>query len=626
MASEHLMDEDYQGRFDSQVWRRLLTHAAPYKRQLLGLTVSGAYLAGVETLIPYMTGQMIDEASRSGLTQSLYTYGGFYLGLQVTFAFAIWMFIMWAGQTATGVGYDLRKAGFQRLQELSFSYYDTRSTGWLVSRLTSDSSKLSNLLPWFLLDLVWGSLLILGITTAMLWLHWKLALVVMTIIPMLVGASVYFQKKLLSSSRRIRKTNSLLTSSFTEAVMGVRTSKALVREEANTEEFQDLSTDMYTYTVRNALQSAVYLPLITSIGSIGVGLALSVGGAGIAKTGAMGLSFGQLITFMQYATLLYMPIQEMARRFTELQSAQAAAERIQDLLDTEPAIADSPDVQRAIEAYAKVEQQDGLAMDGKPHTISDVTFDNVSFAYKKDETVLQSFNLHVKTGQTIALVGATGSGKSTIVNLLARFYEPTEGTVQVNGEDYKNRSLHWYQSQLGVMLQKPHLFRGSIQENIRYGRLDATDEEIEEAAKKVNAHSFIRKLADGYKTDVGEAGGNLSTGQRQLIALARALLADPQIVIMDEATSSIDTETERIIQEAIDKVLSDRIAFVIAHRLSTIRSADTILVIQKGHVIERGSHRQLMQRKGHYYKLYTRQFVQESHPTNLLTPATTPES
>lgn len=621
MATDHLMDEEYQGRFDSTVWRRLLSHAAPYKRQLMGLTFFGAYLAVVETLLPYLTGTMIDVARKHGLSDSLYTYGGIYFALLVTFAAAIWAFIVWAGQTATGVAYDLRQAGFKRLQELSFSYYDKRPTGWLVSRLTSDCSKLSSLIPWFLLDLVWGSLLILGIAVAMLLIHWKLALVVMVIIPMLTLASVYFQKKLLSSSRNIRKTNSLLTSSFTEAVMGVRTSKALVREEANTEEFQHLSTDMYTHTVRNALQSAVYLPLITSIGSVGVGLALAVGGTNIAKNGAMGLSLGQLITFMQYATLLYMPIQEMARRFTELQGAQAAAERVQDLLDTTPSIADSLEVIEAMSQHAKQELQDGLALDGKGSIIEDVTFDHVSFGYKEDEPVLHDFDLHIKAGQTIALVGATGSGKSTIVNLLARFYEPTAGVIRINGDDYKERSLQWLQSQLGVMLQKPHLFRGSILENIRYGRLDATDEEIMEAAKKVNAHNFVMKLSEGYQTDVGEAGGNLSTGQRQLIALARAFLADPQIVIMDEATSSIDTETERIIQTAIDQVLSDRIAFVIAHRLSTIRSADCILVISKGEVIERGNHHQLMKLQDHYYKLYTHQFVQETHPAALLQPA-----
>ncbi len=617
MSSEHVWEEDYKGKFDPQIWRRILRLARPYRKQLYGLGASGLLLAIIDTLIPILTSRLIDVASKEGLTTSLYTYGGLYALFLTTIALCVWVFIMLAGQTATGVAFDIRQSGFQRLQELSFSYYDTRSTGWLVSRLTSDCSKISSLIPWFLLDLVWGLCLVTGIVIAMLWLQWQLALVVLTIIPMLFATSVYFQYKLLDSARSIRKTNSQITANFNESVMGMRTTKALVRETENLKEFQVLSADIFQSSMKNALQSAVYLPLITTIGSVGVGLALWFGGSHVLLGRTGDLTLGQLIAFMQYATLLYMPIQEMARRFTELQSAQAAAERVQDLLDTEPAIQDSEEVQSAI-AKATQAQKEGLADDGKPHSIQNITFNNISFSYKANEPVLQNFQLEVNVGQTIALVGATGSGKSTIVNVLARFYEPTSGTILINGEDYRKRSLHWLQSQLGVMLQTPHLFRGSVRENIRYGRLDATDQEIEEAARMVNAHDFIHQLEEGYQTDVGEAGGNLSTGQRQLIALARAVVADPQIVIMDEATSSIDTETEKLIQKAVETVLSGRISFVIAHRLSTVRSADKILVIDRGQILEQGTHQQLMNQRGKYYSLYTKQFIQHSQ-THLLT-------
>lgn len=619
--SEYLLNEDYQGKFDSRVWSRLLHWGRPYRKQLLGLGAAGLVLATIDTIIPIITSRLIDVASKEGLTHSLYAYGGIYASFLVSIAVCVWIFILLAGQTATGIAYDIRTSGFKRLQELSFSYYDTRSTGWLVTRLTSDTSKISSLIPWFLLDLAWGLSLVVGIVIAMLCLKWQLALVVLSIIPPLFGVSIYFQNKLLESARSVRKTNSMITANFNESVMGIRTTKTLVREEGSLQEFQSLSGNMFHSSMRNALQSAVYLPLVTTLGSVGVGLALWSGGSHVIQNVAGGLTLGQLVAFMQYAALLYMPIQELARRFTELQSAQAAAERVQDLLDTEPEIQDSPKVKAAI-AQAQRSANSHTAEDGKQHEIKSVSFQNVSFAYKANEPVLQDFQLEVQKGQTIALVGATGSGKSTIVSLLSRFYEPTSGKILLNGEDYRERSLHWLQSQLGVMLQTPHLFRGSIQENIRYGRLDATPEEIEEAAKMVNAHHFINQLEEGYQTDVGEAGGNLSTGQRQLIALARALVANPQIVIMDEATSSIDTATEKLIQEAIDTVLQGRISFVIAHRLSTIRNADQILLIQKGRVLEQGNHSKLMNQRGAYYKLYTQQFLQRT--PGPLVPSTTP--
>jgi ATP-binding cassette subfamily B protein len=314
---------------------------------------------------------------------------------------------------------------------------------------------------------------------------------------------------------------------------------------------------------------------------------------------------------MQYASLLYLPIQELGRRFTELQAAQAAAERVQGLLDTEPEIRDSEDVAARVREGAAAAGENGAAIDGGDGRIREIEFRDVSFQYVEGEPVLDRFSLRVEAGQTVALVGPTGGGKSTIVSLAARFYEPTDGAVLINGVDYRQRSLHWLQSSLGVMLQAPHLFSGTVAENIRYGRLDATDEEVQAASRIVNAHEFIAGLDGGYGFEVGEGGHRLSTGQRQLVALARAVLADPQIFIMDEATSSVDTETERLIQAGIEAVLEDRIAFVIAHRLSTIRSADVILVIEGGHIIEQGDHETLMRQRGRYHALYTGQFARQ---------------
>ena len=612
MSHDHWEDDTYRGQLDLALWRRIAGHARPYRKPLAGLGLSGLVIAAVEVLFPLVTANVIDEASEHGLTGALYGYGAAYAALIVTFSACVWWFIVLAGRVATGVACDLRRAAFGRLQDLSFSYFDVRPVGWLVTRLTSDCTKVSSLMPWFMLDLVWGSFSIAGIMLAMFLLDTRLALVVLLFVPPLALVSVFFQRRLLESSRLIRRTNSQMTASYNESIQGVRTTKTLVRESANLGEFQEQSTAMERHSMRNALQSAVYLPTVIVLGSFGVGLALWRGGVDIRES--TGLTLGTLVAFMQYAGLFSMPIQELARRFTELQSAQAAAERVQGLLDTEPQITDSPQVQRALAAHAtqvKPAPAPGFAPDGGPDRIETIEFRDVVFRYTDAETVLDGFNLTVRAGQTVALVGPTGGGKTTIVNLVARFYDVTGGAVLINGTDVRERSLAWLQSSLGVVLQTPHLFSGTIRDNIRYADLEATNQEIEAAARLSGAHEFISGLEAGYETAVGEGGARVSTGQRQLISLARAILADPQIFIMDEATSSVDTETERLIQTGIEAVLEGRIAFVIAHRLSTIRKADLILVIDKGQTIERGTHAELIAQRGKYHALYTRQYQRE---------------
>lgn len=610
MSDMTFQEEEFSRQIDLALWRRVVRHARPYLKPLSVLAGAGMLCAGVEVMLPLATAWLIDEAIEGGANERLWILIGFYGCLCLVFSICIWVFIDMAGRIATGVAFDLRTKGFRRLQELSFSYYDVRPVGWLVTRLTSDVEKLSSLIPWFTLDLVWGVLSILGITVAMFALNWQLALAVLVIVPPLSLASIYFQRRLLDSSRNMRRTNSQITASFNEAITGVRTTKALVREGEALSEFQTLSGAMHGYCIRNSLQSAVYLPLVITLGSLGVGLALWRGGVDVLGPEST-LSLGVLIAFMQYAALMHLPIEELARRFTELQAAQAAAERIQTLLDTEPEIQDSPEVVARIIAQAEVEAKPNIAIDGGPSAINSIEFHNVSFWYKPDEPVLEQFNLTVAPGETIALVGATGGGKSTIVSLLARFYEPCDGEVLINGTDYRQRSLQWLQSNLGIVLQSPVLFSGSIRENIRYGRLDATDAEVEAAAQLVNADMFIADLDGGYEFDVGEGGSRLSTGQRQLVSLARAVLADPQIFILDEATSSVDTETERLIQDGVNRVLQGRISFVIAHRLSTIRAASRILVIDGGHIVEQGTHASLMTKRGRYYGLYVGQFARQ---------------
>jgi ATP-binding cassette subfamily B protein len=580
-------DGPISGHIDLALWARMMGHARPYRRDLAGMGATGVAIAAADTALPLVTGLLIDEAVAGVPLSELWVYGLAYVASLGIVACSIWAFIVLAGRIATGVAHDLRQAGFARFQMLSFSFYDTRAVGWLVSRLTSDVGKVANLLPWILLDLSWGTSLVVGIVVAMLYLNWQLALVVMLIVPPLVVISMVFQRWMLKSSRLVRKTNAEITAAYNEAVVGVRTTKALAREGANLVEFQHRSSAMFSFSVRNALQSAVYLPLVMLMGSVGVGLALFYDGVQVGG----GLSLGTLVAFMQYATLFSMPIQEMATQITQLQGAQAAAERVQGLLETESDI---------------VNPVDAVVPAGP---VQSVQFTGVGFAYKPGEPVLTDVGFAVSSGQTVALVGPTGGGKSTIVSLLARFYDVTEGAIRVNGVDLRRADLSWLQRQFGIVLQTPHLFRGSVADNIQYGRPEATAAAVQAAAELVHAHGFISALEQGYDTDVGEGGSRLSTGQRQLVSMARAVLADPPIFILDEATSSVDTATERLIQAGIERLLEDRIAFVIAHRLSTIRNADVVLVVSGGCIVEQGDHDSLMRQRGLYWELQRKDAV-----------------
>ncbi len=607
MSSSHL-DDDFKGKFDPRVWRKLIAYLGDHRSAVARLAGGGTAIAIIEAILPILVGKLIDEAHTNGFGGRLVPYIALYLFLFVIFAGGVWLFIRAAGEVATGVGYQLRRDCFAKLQELSFSYFDARPVGWLTSRLTSDCGRVSGILPWCILDLFWGSLLLLGSVIAMFLLNVRLSLIVLAVVPFLVLTSVVFQRLMLHSGRQSRRTNSAMTASFNEELLGVRTTKALVRETRNLSEFQVLSTKMNSWMLRNALQGSVYLPLIMTIGAAGAGLALWKGGSDLLR--GSGLTLGQLISFLQFATLFAMPIQELAQRFADILNASSAAERVVSLLETKPEIADSPAVEAAMASRA-AKPDEGTAPDGGSRRIREIVFDHVQFWYKPGVPVLHDFSLRVREGQSVALVGATGGGKSTIVSLVARFYEPRGGRILLDGIDYRERSLHWLQSNLGVIQQVAHLFSGTIRDNIRYGKLDATDAEVEAAAKRVNAHEMILSLEKGYGFEVGECGERLSTGQRQLVALARAVLRDPQIFIMDEATSSVDTATERLIQSGIDEVLRNRIAFVIAHRLSTIRRADLILVIDGGRIVEQGSHRELIAKRGRYYELYTHQYAAE---------------
>jgi ATP-binding cassette, subfamily B, bacterial len=595
-------EQEYSKKFDLGLWAKLLKYTVPYKKQMIALGFVMICVAGIDVIFPLMTKYAIDHFAVTHSLEGLKYFALGYAALVAVQAVNVYLLIAIAGKVDMGICYDIRKHGFKRLQELSFSYYDKTAVGWLMARMTSDTSRLADTIAWGMVDFVWGFTMMIGIACVMFVINWKLALLSLAVMPIVALLSLYFQQKMLKSYRIVRKTNSKITGAFNEGITGAKTTKNLVREEKNLDEFKQLTSEMYSSSVQAAIFSSIYLPLVLALGSIGTALALWFGGKGVLL---QTLSYGTLVLFVQYTIQFFEPVRELARIFAELQSAQASAERILSMVETEPEITDSKEV---IDKY-------GDSFSPKkgswPHITGNISFNNVSFAYKDGEHVLENFNLEVKAGETIALVGETGSGKSTIVNLACRFYEPTEGQVLIDGVDYTKMPIAWLQSNLGYVLQTPHLFSGTVIDNIRYGKLDATEEEVINAAKLVNAHEFISKLEKGYEGEVGEGGNRLSTGEKQLVSFARAILANPRIFVLDEATSSIDTETEHIIQEAIQTVLEGRTSFIIAHRLSTIRSADRILVIRDGKVTEQGSHKQLMKQKGYYYRLYTNQFMEE---------------
>ncbi|MDR2183670.1 MAG: ABC transporter ATP-binding protein/permease [Clostridiales bacterium] len=596
-------EQDYTKSFDISLWKKLFSFCAKYKRNFVLLFLFSVLLAVVGAIFPQMTGYAIDNIVEPRDLSSLPAFIAIYAGLIVFQAVTVFAFIFLAGRIDADVSADVREAAFHKLQNLSFSYFDNTPVGWIMARLTSDTFRLGEIVSWGVVDIVHGIFMMLAFIVFMLFTDVRLTLIMLAIVPFLVIASVYFQKRILKAHRESRKLNSKITGAYNEGISGAKTTKTLIREQKNFEEFEELSGGMRKASIKAATIGAVYFPIVLSL--TGIGVALILGEGGRAVMGGV-ISLGTLTIFVSYVMQMSEPVMEIARVLSEMQAAQASAERTVSLLEAAPDVVDSDEI---IAKYGDFENP-------KPETWDkikgNITFKDVSFHYKTGEKVLSHFDLDVRPGEKIALVGETGSGKSTIVNLLCRFYEPTSGQILIDGMDYRERPQIWLQSNLGYVLQSPHLFSGTVRDNIRYGKLEATDEEIVRAAKIVDAYNFIMKMEKGFDSDVGEGGGRLSTGEKQLVSFARAIIKDPAIFVLDEATSSIDTQTEAKIQSAIFKILEGRTSFIVAHRLSTIRFCDRILVIDEGKILEQGTHSQLLRKRGHYYNLYTNQFKKEA--------------
>ncbi len=597
-------EQEYHKPFSFQIWAKMVPFFKPYKKYFLITMGLNIFLAAVDILVPLFQSYAIDRFITQHTLDGIRPFTAVYVLMIVTQTVSVYFSVHAATTIEMNVGRDLKWAQFEHLQTLSFSYYNTTPVGYIHARVMSDTLKIASMVAWGLVDMFWAFLYVVTVFGVMFFLNAKLALIIMLVVPGIGFLTVYFQNKILNWNRKIRRINSQITSAYNEGITGVRTSKSMVIEENNDREFFKKTTEMHQASSRAAKLNAVYIPLILFFGSVASAIVLTKGG-GMVQEDLMQL--GTLSVFISYAVVIFEPIQQLARLLSELISCQANIERVMDLLEQQPNVVDREAVTaRYGDAFtAKKENWERIR--------GDVVFEDVSFRYPDGkEYVLEHFHLHVPAGMNVAIVGETGAGKSTLVNLLGRFFEPTEGRILIDGVDYRERSQLWLHSQMGYVLQNPHLFSGTVRENIRYGRLSATDEEVEEAARQVSADTVAAKLPKGYESNVGESGGRLSVGEKQLISFARAILADPAIFVLDEATSSIDTKTERLIQDAVEHLLKGHTSFVIAHRLSTIRKADLILVVKDGKILERGTHRELLDQGGYYHELYMRQYEEEA--------------
>lgn len=596
-------EQEYTKSFQLGIWKRLIPLLGNYRRDFALLLIFNLASAVVDVALPLFQRYAIATFIEGDTLRGLLPYALCYLVVILFQALFVVAFSRNAMYIEMSLGRDLRQKLFHHLQTLSLSFYNVTPVGYLIAREMSDTNRIASMISWNLADLLWALFYVLGTFGAMLVLNWRLALVILLIVPAIAILTGYFQGRILHWNRKVRKLNSKITGAFNEGITGAKTAKTLVIEEQSTENFRRLTGEMHDSGVRAARLSAVYIPLVLFCSSLAVAIVLLQGGTMVTE---QVLEIATLSAFATYAVGVFEPIQSIAANLSEFISLQASIERVTGLLDERPMIVDAPEV---VEQYGdafhpKRENWEELR--------GEIEFRDVTFRYPDGgEDVLSHFNLHIPAGTTVAIVGETGAGKSTLVNLACRFFEPTSGQILIDGRDYRERSQLWLHSNIGYVLQNPHLFSGTVRENIRYGRLDATDEEVEAAARAVSADTVVAKLEKGWDTDVGEGGDRLSTGEKQLISFARAVLADPRIFVLDEATASIDTQTEQLIQQAIDHLLRDRTSFLIAHRLSTIRRADLILVVRDGQIVERGTHGELLRKKGYYHELYSRQFAEE---------------
>lgn len=592
----------YSTKFNFREWKRIIGFMRLHKGRVAVLIASSVLSAAIDALVPYFTRYAFNVFVGGKTLDGIVPFSLLYLAVLLIQTVGQWTFCRVAMYLEMYVGRDLRNACYDKLQRQSLAYYNVTPVGYLLSRLLNDSFNLGGILSWGLSDAVWTLAYLIFCLISMFVLDWKLALLVFAVVIASGAICFLMETKILARNRNVRRASSKLTASFNENITGAKTIKSLAAEDSVCEKFDSLNRDMLRKSLYAKRLRMVFQPIIITLGSLVLGIVIASGNS--FSRSALGL--GTLAAFINYALSVIDPIANFTDFTVDLVAMQVNVERINRIIDAVPNVRDSAEV---IEKYGddfspKKENWEPIK--------GDIEFEDVTFRYPDSNTdVLSHFSLKIKAGECVAIVGETGAGKSTLVNLACRFFEPVEGRILIDGRDYRERSLNWLHSSIGYVLQQPHLFSGTIRENIAYGKPDASEEEIESAARTACAHDFIMSLKDKYDTDVGEGGDMLSTGQKQLISIARAVVADPRIFVLDEATSSVDTETESLISGVMTNVLHNRTSFIIAHRLSTVKNADLILVVDNGKIIERGTHRELLRMKGHYYNLYSRQFENE---------------
>jgi len=589
MTTSASLDDVSMKSYDPQVTRRLIAFTKPYLRPLLFCLLLMLVSSAMAVAGPYLVKVAIDSGLRAGSLEMVRRAAWLYLGAIALQWLSIFIRVNVMARVGQSIIFDLRAALFAHLQQLSLSFYSRYSVGRVITRVINDVSVLREFLTWAVLAIARDLFTLVGIVIVMVGMDKRLSLITFLTMPLMIAATVWFKKVARQNYRQVRAAISWVNSVLAENINGVRVVQAFSREDVNYAHFRDeVNRNNRETNLRAARLASAYPALIDLLGSLAMALVIWLGG-----TAVLGetLTPGVLVAFVLYIDRFFEPIRDLSQRYDSFQSTMASGERIFGLLDTPVEVQDSPNAQEL------------------PTIRGEVLFEEVDFHYSDDPTlVLHNINLHVRAGETVALVGETGAGKSTLVKLLARFHDPTAGRVLIDGYDLRQVTQLSLRRQMGIVLQDPFLFNGTVRENIRFGRLEASDAEVEAAARTVGAHEFIIRLRQGYETVVEEGGTALSVGQRQLISFARALLADPRILILDEATSSVDTQTERIIQAALARLLKGRTAFVIAHRLSTVVNADRIVVIQDGRIVEQGSHAELLARQGVYWTLYSMGF------------------
>lgn len=583
---------------------RVAKFALPYKKIMWIMVVFGLLGSAADIVIPLFQRYAINHFIELKTLDTIVLFAVLYVLTVLMQSVVNFGATYLAGKVEVGIGRDLRRETFNHLQTLSFSYFNQNSVGYIHSRIMSDTSRIGELFSWVLMQAVWNVSYLIGAIIVMFCINAKLALVVLAIVPLVTVLMTIFQKRLVKVNREIRESNAKITGNFNEGITGAKTVKTLVIEDKIYSDFVSETKIMKDKSVKSTHYRALFASTISFFGSVALAIVLWLGGQ---ITAEQAMEIGTLSVFMNYALMMTEPIRWIVDAASDLIRTQVNIERVSRLLGTQSDVSDTPEVTEKYGDTFTPKKENWEKLEG------DIEFNDVTFKYPDgDEYILEHFNLKIPRGSSVAIVGETGAGKSTLANLVCRFFEPTEGKVLIDGRDARERSQLWLHSNIGYVLQTPHLFSGTVRDNLKYGNPDATDEQIYAALDRVSAKYVVDKMKDGLDSEVGEGGDFLSTGEKQLISFARAIIADPRILVLDEATASVDTITEQKIQKAISEIINGRTSIVIAHRLSTVVSSDVILVVRDGKIIERGKHTELMKAKGHYYQLFTRQFEEDA--------------